>query len=486
MRGTPKAYEMLLNSPEKPNIDTLYFISDADSSKAKLYLGEKLIAGGEDKPKLELGNLTDISLSEDLKDKSILVYDKSSSSWIDSTLEDVISVFIGATTGSAGIAGLVPAPELGQTNLFLRSDGTWANVECEETNVWTIENEDASAMHQDIIENLTADVVLNSGDIIVIKDIITGERYQHTAYVYTGSAWAAMDGNYNAENVYFDEDFVFTENIGTVVIPASGSKTVEATGKNIKDFLASIFSQELNPTNVLPSVSFVSPSSNSSVEVGDYITPTYELEFDQGAYTYNDNTGVTVSSWSVKDSRNRQAASRVGSFAKTQMTDGMTYTIYGAANYTDGIIPCTNLGNAYPEAQIKAGKTSQATSKTWTCYRRGFYGADASMAELTSDWVRENLTSPGNGASNRTITWKAADLVGIKRFIIALPVSGGKKVKSAIITSSMNADATADYVQQATTIKIAGKNNYSSVDYNVWIYEPASIAETEVHEVTIG
>jgi hypothetical protein len=42
-----------------------------------------------------------------------------------------------------------------------------------------------------------------------------------------------MDGNYRADNVYFDEDFIFTKPIGTVSIPSSGNKTVSAAGKNL-------------------------------------------------------------------------------------------------------------------------------------------------------------------------------------------------------------------------------------------------------------
>jgi hypothetical protein len=56
-----------------------------------------------------------------------------------------------------------------------------------------------------------------------------------------------MDGNYNAENVYFKNDFIFTEPVGTVNIPESGSTTVAAAGKNIKEFLSSLFAQEENP-----------------------------------------------------------------------------------------------------------------------------------------------------------------------------------------------------------------------------------------------
>jgi hypothetical protein len=43
--------------------------------------------------------------------------------------------------------------------------------------VWSIENEDASAMHQDIIDTATADILINVGDIIIIKDHIVGDRW---------------------------------------------------------------------------------------------------------------------------------------------------------------------------------------------------------------------------------------------------------------------------------------------------------------------
>ncbi len=38
-------------------------------------------------------------------------------------------------------------------------------------------------------------------DIFVVKALIAGGKYSYTAYVYDGSVWAAMDGNYSAENV---------------------------------------------------------------------------------------------------------------------------------------------------------------------------------------------------------------------------------------------------------------------------------------------
>jgi hypothetical protein len=57
-----------------------------------------------------------------------------------------------------------------------------------------------------------------------------------------------MDGNYNAENVYFKDDFIFTEPIGTIEIPDNGRTVVAAAGKNLKELFETIFTEEKIPT----------------------------------------------------------------------------------------------------------------------------------------------------------------------------------------------------------------------------------------------
>ena len=63
------------------------------------------------------------------------------------------------------------------------------------------------------LDELTAYDTYNNGDTAVVKALIAGEganaKYSYTAYVWnselTGNnKWAAMDGNYRADNVYFD------------------------------------------------------------------------------------------------------------------------------------------------------------------------------------------------------------------------------------------------------------------------------------------
>ena len=53
----------------------------------------------------------------------------------------------------------------------------------------------------------------SKGDITVVKRTFGGDKQSYTGYVYNGIAWGAMDGNYNAENVYFDKDLIFLQTI---------------------------------------------------------------------------------------------------------------------------------------------------------------------------------------------------------------------------------------------------------------------------------
>lgn len=482
MRGTTAAYAALLRSEVKPNDDTLYFISDPASTEATLYLGSKLIAGGESDISVSLDNIVDIKLSDELKDKSFLVYDKTTGLWSDSTLESALSVFIGASQNAAGISGLVPAPELGKTNLYLRSDGTWAEIP-RESYVTSIENE-SNLSHSNIINTATQGILLAPGDIVVIKDVIADNKYQHTAYIYNGSTWVAMDGNYNAENVYFDDDFVFTEAIGTVTIPSSGNKKVTAKGKNLKEFFSTIFAQQADPEVTQPYLTITS-STAKAYEVGTVVTPEFSLTFNPGSYSYGPATDVDTMGYKVTDSLGKTTSSRVGTMPAVTVEDNTSYTISAYANHSAGKVPLDNLGNPCEEKAILTGKTETVTTGAMTGFRYAFAGMDSTGGEIDSDFIRK-LTKVGNGTSNHTITWRAADLTGVKRYIVAIPNSSSKKVSKVVITSSMNADATSDYVLQPTTVNVEGNNDYKSVAYKVWIYEPASIASTEIHQITIS
>lgn len=128
VRGTPAQWATLT---EKDN-NTLYFISEKEATTGLLYLGNKLIAGGESGNVSSIEDLKDVVISEGITTNSLLVYNGTTAQWENKSISEVLSSIVegmkGATATEAGEAGLVPAPAAGDQNKFLKGDGTWAEV----------------------------------------------------------------------------------------------------------------------------------------------------------------------------------------------------------------------------------------------------------------------------------------------------------------------------------------------------------------------
>lgn len=396
LRGTPAAYERLVAN-EGTNSDTLYFIYEKDESTGVLYLGSKLIAGSvggnSANSVTKLSELKDVLISNNLVADSVLIYDKNASAWVNRPVDDFL--FVGATSESSGVAGLVPAPKANELDLFLKSDGTWAKPSVNHT-ILTLENVQNNDHSQLIIEATQNNAV--SGDIVIVKDLLSENNWQYTAYVFNGAEWQAMDGNYNAENVYFSKDLITTTEIGNIKLDG-GQATISAAGKNLKEVFETIFVQEKNPTTTLPSVSLVF-SNSKAYEVGTMIAPTYSATFNSGKYSYDDATGVTVTGWEITNSDDDTLTTNKGSFGLITVTDDTKYYVTATANYSNGIIPSTNLGNEYSAGQILAHSTS-ITKGPLTGYRKTFYGTlDDKELEFDSYTFRNYLDSTTAGSVN--------------------------------------------------------------------------------------
>ena len=478
---------------ENRNADTLYFIADKDDEEALLYLGNKLIAGGSaDVSAVTLDDLSDVVIKAlgSISDIDFLVFDQNAGSWVNKSPRDL--TFDGATSLSMGEAGLVPAPATGQENYFLRGDGTWAPATCGASLYETVVQADET--HDDAIARAVGTNTVLNGDIAVVKELIADGKYQHTSYFFSQSVrkWVAMDGDYDASNVYFNDDFVFTEAIGTVSIPSSGSTTVEAEGKSVQEFLASLFAAARNPSVTAPSGSISYDGTSTSYEVGTKVAPKYKTSFSAGSYEFGPATGITATAYAIKDSNDVTRSTASGTMPEITITDTTKYNISATISHSAGADPVNNVGTVVSSFQIPAGNLTYATSNI-TGYRAAFAGINNSTGALTSDLIR-GLATKWNYNAKKEITLTAGD--DTTRFIIAVPASNTRSgLTNAIITSSMNADATKDYTYTEDAVRVKGANEYVTAAtgdaangelYDVWVYEPAKITSGETHKITLA
>lgn len=318
------------------------------------------------------------------------------------------------------------------------------------------------------------------GDMAVVVRIIAGDKKSYTAYIHNGTAFAAMDGNYRADNVYFDDDITYTVGIGTLAQP-SGSAKFAAKGKNVEQVFASLMAKEANPSKTNPAVSFSTQTGFGTFEIGTKKNLTYGATLSAGSYTYGPATGITAQSWSVSCTGVAGTKTTATGTFENVVAESNGKRIVATAQYGDGAIPVTNLGNSYEAAQIKAGSAT-ANSYELKGVRYMFWGpmTDAS-AELNSANIRA-LAHKEESKAKTLATFGAG--AGAKKVVVAVPA--GRRISKVIMPSALNADVTALFVKQSAQVQVEGANAYAATAYDVYVYQPASIDAGETYTVTIS
>lgn len=329
------------------------------------------------------------------------------------------------------------------------------------------------------ITNAVGATALQTGDLAIVKRAIAGDKFQYTGYAYNGSEWAAMDGNYNAENVYFAKDLITTSAIGNITL-TNGQATIAAEGKNLKQVFETIFVKEKNPTVAQPSVS-VSLSGAGAKEVGTKVTPSYNATFNKGSYEYGPDTGLAAT-WAVKDSRNEEGTAAAGSFSELEIGDNTNYTVTATATYGAGATPLTNIGNPYAAGAIVAG-SKNGTSSAITGYRNSFYGTLTEMPEALSSATIRGLSGKANAKWANGKTFTISIPVGAKAVIFAYPATL-RDVTSVKDINGLSAEVKSAFVK--STLSIEGANAYAGADYKVYVSEFAeAVQKANTYNVTI-
>lgn len=313
----------------------------------------------------------------------------------------------------------------------------------------------------------TVSVPAVQDDIFVVQTVIADDKTAYTSYVYDGKNWRAMDGNYSADNVYFDEDFVFTKPVGHVTLE-NGSATVSAKGKNLKEVFASIFSKELDPVVTMPSAKISVPAFGA-YEVGTNLTDiAYTTEFEDGAYEFGpEPTGVNAVTYTVTCG-DTVLNTPEGTLADVQITDDIDMEVTLRVDYSAGDTPKTNMGNdvVTEGVAIPAGYCT-ATSGKLSGYRNMFWGT-LNTTEYDGAAIR-GLQNHMNPADKDVIALEVQEGVCA---VVAIPTALGKTIEQVIMPKSFYADVTAEFVKQDAVVSIEGANGYAGVDYDVWMYNP--------------
>lgn len=346
---------------------------------------------------------------------------------------------------------------------------------------------------------ITDDV--HEGNIAIVKKAITSSTYSYTAYVYCNDVWAAMDGNYNAENVYFNEDLTYTADIGALTLNGKNSDTLEAQGKSLEAVLKSILAKTIAPEITQPSFSLTIKSVTTDTgtkEIGSKITAVQydgtfsggkysfgSVDADGNAYTANDGTGVTATYLVTNELDNQTATTIDGTFNLTTpvQINSTSNTSYGSIVATatwgnSARTPVNNIGEEVDGA-IESGSADEDASIKVTGYRSSFYyiGNDCTSA-INSAFIRSTTSKNANTKSFGTVTIPA----GTNRVMFAVP--GSATLNSVIDVDGMGLDVKGNFT--TNTVSVEGANNFTATNYTVFVCDTTEGLSATKYTVSIS
>lgn len=318
-----------------------------------------------------------------------------------------------------------------------------------------------------------------TGDIAILTHAIgSSDKVSRTAYVYNADHWEAMDGNYDAANVYLGDNITLAGEYSSIGNYKKGN--VITAGTSVQSMIMNMLTKRLQPGN--PTQPAVSVTFNSGAkEVGTKITPTYSASLSAGSYTYGPATGITATNWSVVAKNGSTEVSTLttssGSFDEITVEENTDYKVVATATHGAAPVALDNLGDASsPEVKIAAGSKSK-TSGSITGYRAWFYGyKNASslldVANLTSANIRALTSSNGTIPSQMTVNQ-------MQQMFFAAPKG---KIKSVTVANAVN--GAPQTVTKVTDIMVEGAGGFTAVAYDVF-YVSNAAAESGESKYTI-
>ena len=239
-------------------------------------------------------------------------------------------------------------------------------------------------------------------------------------------------------------------------------------------------------------------SPTGAVEAGTVVNNVTgsKVTFDDGSYTYEATTGVAVTARevdrvtvpatynadvSVSDdgSFTDAPALTIGDQGGDNVVSSLKYT--ETVTYSDGNVAKDNLGDASNPAIKITGSSVSKTSAAITPFRKYFYGTLTTQKDaFTSDDVRALTGSTGPASNGKTFSITIPD--GTKQVVIAYPATY-KDLAQVKDTGAFGTDIVGSFVKSVVSVK--GANNYTGIDYKVYVYSPATALGANKYDVKI-
>ena len=305
-----------------------------------------------------------------------------------------------------------------------------------------------------------------------------------------------MDGNYDADNVYFDEDILVTAPIGTIQTLTNGQATLAAKGKSLSAVLSSLMAERKNPiaTNPYATIELTNNGNkNYLVEIGTEVTPQWRTSFNSGSYTYGPATGcdsadstiglvgidgeIKVVAGTLNGATGVLDSYQVADIEQRKLKLAYGYTASAASakdnfgDETDISIPATSGLVTYSNYYIQG-------------YRNSFYGTYTTKEDVgtTSESIRTLRTSGRTFIDGETFTIEIP--VGAMRVVIAYPAT--LKDMSSVMDKNDSDTNIVSAFGKPNIIEVSSANNFDSIDYKVYTLDFANPYDaTNIFTVTI-
>lgn len=246
---------------------------------------------------------------------------------------------------------------------------------------------------------------------------------------------------------------------GTSLGGIADGSTIEA-GTSLDDFLKKLLVKRIPAKYSAPTLSLGTSVATTPQEVGNVISPKLTATFtqnDAGALT---NIEIQKGSEKVTGTQSPLESTQEVTFSDTPVT------FKAVASYGQGAIKEDNLGEQSPAGRIEAGSIS-SSSLTFQGKRMTFAGTGVGeIPELNSAAIRA-LTSRRLGLGKNSKFDVLVD-VGQQHIIIAYPATIGD-ITQIRYEEANDSSMAANFKKQV--IQVAGHNNFTPVNYNVYTYK---------------